>query len=167
MVNHQLHSNYRNSWCSFMAEKVSLILGCINNNIIRERVATFNPALGTFAPAGRIKHPVLASPIQARHWYAGEGPEEHKNDKGLKHLEVKASSSLSTHSLQFTKEKENWKATNSCSVYVEKNADNRGLLVLVHKSLTRLNDFKLRLEKSGLELWCTFLQQDRESKEFF
>jgi len=45
---------------------------------------------------------------------------------------------------------------------MEKKADNRRLLVLADKSITRLNDFKLRPEKSGLELRCTFLQQDRE-----
>lgn len=49
---------------------------------------------------------------------------------------------------------------------MEKNADNRGLLVLVDKSI-RLDDYKLRPEKSGLELWCTFLQQNRKSKEIF
>lgn len=51
---------------------------------------------------------------------------------------------------------------------MEKNADNRGLLVLADKSVTRLDDYKLRPEKSGLELWCTFLQRDRERvKKFF
>lgn len=45
---------------------------------------------------------------------------------------------------------------------MEKKADNRRLLVLANKSITRLNDFKLRPEKSGLELQCTFLQWDRE-----
>ena len=114
MVNNQLHSNYRNSCCNFITESVSEILGCINNNIIRKRRVTFCPVLGTFIRASGIKLPVRAYRIQARHWYAGAGLEDHENDKGLKHLEVKASSSLSTHSLQFTKEKENWKATN-CS----------------------------------------------------
>lgn len=51
---------------------------------------------------------------------------------------------------------------------MEKNADNRGLLVLADKSITRLNDFKLRLEKSGLELWVhIFAARHRENKEFF
>lgn len=45
---------------------------------------------------------------------------------------------------------------------MEKKADNRRLLVLADKSITRLSDFKLRSEKSGLELWCAFLQWDRE-----
>ena len=45
---------------------------------------------------------------------------------------------------------------------MEKKADNRRLLVLTDKSITRLNDFKLRPEKSGLERWCTFLHRDRE-----
>lgn len=67
MVNNQLCSNYRNSYCNFMAERVSEILGCINNNIIRKRRVIFYPVLGTFAPASGIKRPVLAYPIQARH----------------------------------------------------------------------------------------------------
>lgn len=156
MVNNQLCSKYRNSYCNFMAKTVSEILGSINNNIIRKRWAVFYPVLGTFAPASGIKHPALAYPIQVRHWYAGEGLEDHENDKGLKHLEVKTSSSLSA--LQFTKV--NWKATN-CG-YVEEKADNRRLLVLADKSIIGLNDFKMRPEKSGLELGCTFLQWDRE-----
>lgn len=67
MVNNQLHSNYRNSYCNFMAKRVSEILGCINNNIIRKRRVTFYPVLSTFAPASGIKHPFLALPIQAIH----------------------------------------------------------------------------------------------------
>lgn len=54
------------------------------------------PVFGTFTPASGTERPTLASPIQARHLYAGRGLEDHANDKGLKYLEVKAGSPLST-----------------------------------------------------------------------
>lgn len=78
-----------------MAKTVSKILQCINNNAIRKRQIILYPVFGTSTPASGAERPILAYPIQARHWYAGQVLEDHEKNKRLKYLEVKASSPLS------------------------------------------------------------------------
>lgn len=145
MINNQLRSDYRNSYWNFMGKSVSEMIWCIKDNTITKRWVTFYSVLCTFAPAGGIKHTQFKQHIDMlkRVWRTT------RMTKDWNILKRKPQ----VHSLLCNLPKKKriekpWTAAKS----MWKKKDKRRVLVVADESVTKLNDFKSRPGKSGLEL---------------